>query len=83
MAGTGGRARPGRRLRRVDETSAGGLVVADDGVLGPRAALIGRTSGNASCASEGSGRRQGMSRVTFSHFACWLNIESTMWMKAS
>ena len=43
MAGTGGRARPGRRLRRVDETSAGGLVVADDGVQGPRAALIGRT----------------------------------------
>ena len=43
MAGTGGRARPGRRLRRVDETSAGGLVVADDGVTGPRAALIGRT----------------------------------------
>ena len=43
MAGTGGRGRPGRRLRRVDETSAGGLVVADDGVHGPRAALIGRT----------------------------------------
>ena len=21
--------------------------------------------------------------VTFSHFACWLNIESTMWMNAS
>jgi ADP-ribose pyrophosphatase YjhB (NUDIX family) len=30
-------------LRRVDETSAGGLVVADDGVNEPRAALIGRT----------------------------------------
>src|SRR3712207_7173292 len=43
MAGTGGRGRPGRRLRRVDETSAGGLVVADDGGTGPRAALIGRT----------------------------------------
>src|SRR3954453_22821173 len=43
MAGTGGRGRPGRRLRRVDETSAGGLVVADDGVTEPRAALIGRT----------------------------------------
>ena len=43
MAGTGGRGRPGRRLRRVDETSAGGLVVSDDGVHGPRAALIGRT----------------------------------------
>src|SRR5689334_12632584 len=43
MAGTGGRGRPGRRLRRVDETSAGGLVVADDGVSEPRAALIGRT----------------------------------------
>ena len=43
MAGTGGRRRPGRRLRRVDETSAGGLVVADDDVTGPRAALIGRT----------------------------------------
>ena len=43
MAGTGGRQRPGRRLRRVDETSAGGLVVADDEVTGPRAALIGRT----------------------------------------
>src|SRR5215218_4834853 len=43
MAGTGGRARPGRRLRRVDETSAGGLVVADDPQTGPRAALIGRT----------------------------------------
>ena len=36
--------RPRRsRVRRVDETSAGGLVVADDGVTGPRAALIGRT----------------------------------------
>ena len=43
MAGTGGRRRPGRRLRRVDETSAGGRVVADDEVTGPRAALIGRT----------------------------------------
>ena len=43
MAGTGGRQRPGRRLRRVDETSAGGLVVADDDGTGPRAALIGRT----------------------------------------
>ena len=43
MAGTGGRGRPGRRLRRVDETSAGGLVVAEDAVTGPRAALIGRT----------------------------------------
>jgi 8-oxo-dGTP pyrophosphatase MutT (NUDIX family) len=43
MAGTGGRGRPGRRLRRVDETSAGGLVVADDPITGPRAALIGRT----------------------------------------
>src|SRR4051812_33584760 len=43
MAGTGGRGRPGRRLRRVDETSAGGLVVAEDPVTGPRAALIGRT----------------------------------------
>src|SRR3712207_5048891 len=43
MAGTGGRGRPGRRLRRVDETSAGGLVVSDDGVHEPRAALIGRT----------------------------------------
>ncbi len=43
MAGTGGPPRPGRRLRRVDETSAGGLVVADDGVHEPRAALIGRT----------------------------------------
>ena len=38
MAGTGGRGRPGRRLRRVDETSAGGLVVADDPITGPRAA---------------------------------------------
>src|ERR1700712_5296347 len=43
MAGTGGRQRPGRRLRRVDEPSAGGLVVADDDVTGPRGALIGRT----------------------------------------
>src|SRR3712207_9181303 len=43
MAGTGGRGRPGRRLRRVDETSAGGPGGADDGVTGPRAALIGRT----------------------------------------
>src|SRR3954462_6186403 len=43
MAGPGGRQRPGRRLRRDDETSAGGLVVADDEVTGPRAALIGRT----------------------------------------
>jgi len=28
-------------------------------------------------------RRQAISRVTCSHFACWLNIESMMWMKAS
>jgi hypothetical protein len=33
--------------------------------------------------SEAIGRRQGISRVVFSHFACWLNIESTMWMNAS
>jgi hypothetical protein len=32
---------------------------------------------------ERGGRRQGMCRVTFNHFACWLNIESTMWMNAS
>ena len=25
----------------------------------------------------------GSRAVTFSHFACWLNIESTMWMNAS
>jgi hypothetical protein len=25
----------------------------------------------------------GIVRVTFNHFACWLNIESTMWMNAS
>ena len=31
----------------------------------------------------GMGRRQGMSRVTFNHLACWLNIESMMWMNAS
>ena len=29
------------------------------------------------------GRRQGMALVLFSHFACWLNIESMMCMKAS
>jgi 8-oxo-dGTP pyrophosphatase MutT (NUDIX family) len=40
---TRGPARPGRRLRRVEETSAGGLVVADYGVTEPCAALIGRT----------------------------------------
>jgi len=28
------------------------------------------------------GRRQGISLHTLSHLACWLNIESTMWMKA-
>ncbi len=33
--------------------------------------------------SEAIGRRQGMCRVTFSHLACWLNIESMMWMNAS
>ena len=32
---------------------------------------------------EAIGRRQGRSRVTFSHLACWLNIESTMWTNAS
>ena len=41
MAGTGGRGRPGRRLRRVDETSAGGLVLDRLGARA-RAALIGR-----------------------------------------
>ena len=30
-----------------------------------------------------SARRQGTSALDFSHFACWLNIESTMWMNAS
>jgi hypothetical protein len=33
--------------------------------------------------SEAIGRRQAIWPETFSHFACWLNIESTMWMKAS
>ena len=28
-------------------------------------------------------RRHGMWWQTFSHLACWLNIESMMWMKAS
>jgi ADP-ribose pyrophosphatase YjhB (NUDIX family) len=36
------RPRPGRRLVRVDETSAGGLVVADYGIAEPAAVLIGR-----------------------------------------
>ena len=30
-----------------------------------------------------NGRRQGIPRVTLSHLACWLNIESMMWMNAS
>ena len=29
------------------------------------------------------GLRHAKPRDTFSHLACWLNIESTMWMKAS
>jgi hypothetical protein len=33
--------------------------------------------------SEAMGARHGRSRQDFSHFACWLNIESTMWMNAS
>ena len=33
--------------------------------------------------SEAIGLRHGICRVVFSHFACWLNIESTMWMNAS
>src|ERR687895_182340 len=42
MAGTGGRGRPGRRLRRVDETSAGGLVVAEEtGIIGEVLAPLG------------------------------------------
>jgi hypothetical protein len=28
--------------------------------------------------SDAIGRRHGISRVTFNHLACWLNIESTM-----
>ena len=31
----------------------------------------------------GDGPAPRNSRVTFSHLACWLNIESTMWMNAS
>lgn len=38
-----GKPRAGRRLRRVDETSAGGLVVADYGVTAPSTVLIART----------------------------------------
>jgi hypothetical protein len=33
--------------------------------------------------SDAIGLRHGISVVVFSHFACWLNIESTMWMNAS
>ena len=29
------------------------------------------------------GRRHGISFEVLSHFACWLSIESTMWMNAS
>ena len=29
------------------------------------------------------GRRHGIRLQAFSHLACWLNIESTMWMNAS
>ena len=29
------------------------------------------------------GLRQGISRVVLSHLACWLTMESMMWMKAS
>ena len=39
---SGGRPHPRRRLVRVDETSAGGLVVADYGIAEPAAVLIGR-----------------------------------------
>ena len=33
--------------------------------------------------ADAMGTRQPMSRVVLSHFACWLNIESMMWMNAS
>ena len=33
--------------------------------------------------NDDTGARQSRPRVTFSHLACWLNIESTMWVNAS
>jgi hypothetical protein len=33
--------------------------------------------------SEAIERRHGISLQTLSHLACWLNIESMMWMNAS
>ena len=33
--------------------------------------------------SDAMGARHGILRLTFNHLACWLNIESMMWMKAS
>ena len=34
-------------------------------------------------AKEAMGRRQGTSFDSLIHFACWLNMESTIWMNAS
>ncbi|MNP14052.1 hypothetical protein D3C76_1063620 [compost metagenome] len=33
--------------------------------------------------SEAIGLRHGTSAAVFNHLACWLTIESTMWIKAS
>jgi hypothetical protein len=33
--------------------------------------------------SDAIGGRHASLRATLSHLACWLNIESTMWMNAS
>ena len=75
-------------VRRQVDADGIGLLVGDEideaGILMAEAIVILPPDMRGQEVVERSDRASpGEPRETFSHLACWLNIESTMWMNAS
>ena len=72
---------------QVDADDVGFLVrhvVDEAGILvGKAVVVLAPDMRSQQVGQRGHGLRQGISCDTFSHLACWLNMESMMWMKAS
>ena len=72
---------PGTRVEILCRAPLGDPIEIE--IRGYRVCLRGEDIANLCAVPEATERRHGMSPQTFSHFACWLNIESMMWMNAS
>jgi hypothetical protein len=78
------RVRIGRQVDAHDFGLLVGHVVDEAGVLVAEAVVVlPPDMRGQQVVQRRDGPRQGIRRATFSHLACWLNIESTMWMNAS